>query len=128
MAASPDASTAQFVTHGDHRIHYTTFASTLIPPDVAQAHNIIRAENKLVINISVVKDRQPAAVALEGRVTNLLDQMSKLTFNEIRERGAIYYLAQHTAIEKDILRFAILVRFHDKDLVPYALTFIRSYD
>lgn len=126
--ATPDATAAQFVVHGGYRLHYTTFASALVPPEVAQAHGIIRGENRIALNISVRKDGQPVTVDLQGTVTNLLNQMSGLNFSEVTERGAVYYLAQHTAAEEDTLRFDILIRFPDKNVAPYGLKFVRSYN
>ncbi len=124
---APAATAAQFVNHGGYRIHYTTFPSTLIPPDVASVHGITRAENQVVLNISVRKGDEPVGVELNGSVTNLLNQMTSLDFSEVNEQDAIYYLAHHTAIEKDILRFSITLTFDDDAVLPYQLEFVRNY-
>ena len=149
---SADARAAQFVSHGDYQIHYTAFASTLIPPEVAEAQGLVRAENQVVVNISVrklstqklsthklstyklptyklstYKEGEPVAVTLEGSVTNLLNQMSRLEFVEVVEQKAIYYLAHHRAHEKDTLRFAIINRFEDEGFLPYKLNFVRNF-
>ena len=120
-------SKAQPIIHGDYQIHYTTFASTLIPPEVAEAHKLVRAENQVVLNVSVMRQGEPAAVQLEGTVTNLLNQLTQLEFNEVNEQDAIYYLAHHPAAERDILRFAIIIHFADETLLPYQLNFVRQY-
>lgn len=116
----------EHVDHGEYRIHYTTFPSTLIPADVAAAHDIVRADNRIVLNVSVLKGRQPSVASIRGDVINLLNQRFELTFDEVNEADAVYYLANHVAVEQDILRFNIVVQPPDTE--PYPITFLRRYD
>lgn len=120
------ASAAQYVDHGEHRIHYTTFSSLIIPPDVASAHGIVRSEKRVVLNLSVLKQDKPAAASISGHVINLLNQRFELVFDEINEAEAIYYLASHLALEHDILRFNLEVQLDTVESVP--INFIRRYD
>ena len=117
---------AQFVVSGDYRIHYTAFPSLLLPPEVAAAHGMTRAENLIVLNVSLEKSGQHEEGDLSGFVTNLLDQRSRLEFDEIREADAIYYLASHTATEQDILRFDITIVPPGHE--PVNIRFVRRYD
>ena len=117
---------AQYLDHGEHRIHYTTFSSMIIPPDVARAHNIVRSELRVVLNLSVLKLDQSIPVLISGHVTNLLNQRFKLTFNEVVESDALYYLAHHQALEHDTLRYDILVELTTDEAVP--IKFLRRYD
>ena len=117
---------AEVAHHGDFTIHYTTFASTLIPAEVAAAHGIVRAENQVVLNISVLRDNAPSPAVIEGAVVNLLNQRFELVFEEVNEAEAIYYLASHTAIEQDILRFSIIVTPPGAE--PFPISFLRRYD
>lgn len=117
---------AEFKDHGQYRVHYTTFASTLIPADVASLHNITRAENQIVLNVSVMRGEEPVAVLLSGEVTNLLNQQYDLKFSEVNEADAIYYLANHLAIEQDILRFTVSIELPDADTLT--VRFLRRYD
>ena len=117
---------AQFVRHGDYAVHYTTFSSTLIPPDVAAAHDIERSENRIVLNISGRLFDDAQTLGVSGRVSNLLNQQFELEFEQVTESKAIYYLASHLALEQDILRFEITVTLPDGTDIP--IRFVRRYD
>ena len=123
---SAPASAAQYVDNGEHRIHYTTFSSLIIPPDVASAHGIVRSEKRIVLNLSALKQDKPVTVSISGHVINLLNQRFELVFDEINEAEAIYYLASHLALEHDILRFNLEVQLSAIESVP--INFIRRYD
>ena len=126
----PAAWAAQYVEHGEHRIHYTTFSSLIIPADVASLHGIVRSENRIVLNLSVLKREQPVAAIVSGHVTNLLNQRFELTFDEIKEAAAIYYLASHIALAQDILTFTLAVELNTPAPIPaiIPITFVRRYD
>jgi hypothetical protein len=49
-------------TFGDVTVHYNTFNSTFIQPDIAKAAELIRSKNQGVINVSVIKAGKPSAV------------------------------------------------------------------
>ncbi|MBO6557487.1 MAG: DUF4426 domain-containing protein [Pseudomonadales bacterium] len=117
---------AQYIDHDGHRIHYTTFSSMIIPPDVAALHNIVRSENRIVLNISGIKDDQPISLVVSGDVVNLLNQQYELEFQEVTESEAVYYLASHLALEQDILRFNLLITLNSGESVP--INFLRRYD
>jgi hypothetical protein len=123
---SAPASAAQYVDHGEYRIHFTTFSSLIIPPDVASAHGIVRSEKRIVLNLSVLKQDKPATASISGHVINLLNQRFELAFDEINEAEAIYYLASHVALEHDILRFNLEVQLNAIESVP--INFVRRYD
>ena len=116
---------AQFEKWGDFEIHYTTLSSMLIPREVAAVHDITRADNRIVINISVKKSEQPVAAVITGQVINLLNQMVVLEFREVKEANAIYYLASHTVDERDTLKFEFTVAPDGE--TPYRFKFMRRY-
>lgn len=117
---------AEVLVHGDYRIHYTVFPSTIIPPEVAASHGITRAEDRVVVNVSARLAGEPAAINVTGHVTNLLEQVSELAFVEVSEQDAIYYLASHISKEEDLLRFDLTVT--PPGLAPTQLNFLRRYD
>ena len=117
---------ASYLDHGEHRIHFTTFSSLIIPADVASAHSIVRSEKRIVLNLSVLKQGMPATATISGYVINLLNQRFELVFDEINEAEAVYYLASYLALEYDILRFNLNVELNVTDSVP--INFIRRYD
>ena len=112
--------------HGTLDIHYSVFPSTIIPAEVARAHAITRADNRIIVNVSLKENELPAKAQLKGQVINLLDQVVTLDFVEVRESDAVYYLATHISLPEDILRFNLLVTpFHNE---PVQITFMRRYD
>ena len=130
ILASVSVQAAQYIDHGEYRIHYTTFSSLLIPGEVAAAHGIVRAKNRIILNVSAKKADEAVPMRIEGTVTNLLNQQFELDFEEVTEAGAIYYLANHLAMEQDILRFALNVQPADSsNNDPGAwIRFLRRYD
>jgi hypothetical protein len=117
---------AETVTWRGFDIHYTTFTSTLIPAEVAQAHGIVRSDQRVVTNIVIQKEGRPVAAEVRGTATNLLNQLFNLGFVEVQEQDAIYYLASQVIDQRDTLRFTI-------DITPgagdetYTLKFTRQY-
>jgi len=123
---STSALAARYLDHGEHRIHFTTFSSLIIPPDVASAHDIVRSEKRIVLNLSVLKQGIPATASISGHVINLLNQRFELVFDEVNEADAIYYLASYLALEHDIMRFNLDVQLNAIESVP--INFVRRYD
>ena len=117
---------ASYLDHGEHRIHFTTFSSLIIPADVASAHAIVRSKKRIVLNLSVLTQGLPATASISGHVINLLNQRFELIFDEINEAEAVYYLASYLALDHDILRFSLDVQLNATDSVP--INFIRRYD
>lgn len=98
----------------------------LVPADTASTLGITRAENRILINVSVRKGDDPAAVEVRGHALTVLNQTQPLTFTQITEQTAIYYLAELINHERDWLRFKINIHF-PSDHPPYALEFSRQY-
>lgn len=107
-------------------IHYTTYPSTLIPADVAAAHGITRSDNRLITNITVIKNGEPVLVSIDGHAKNLLEQKFDLEFSEIKEHGAIYYLANQVIREQDVITFEISIK-PAEETETYLLKFARRY-
>ena len=107
-------------------IHYTTYPSTLILTDVAAAHGIVRSDNRLVTNITVIKQGKPVQLEIAGYAKNLLNQQFELEFSEITEHGAIYYLANQIISEQDAISFNISIK-PVGETETYLLNFARRY-
>ena len=69
---------------------------------------------------------EPVPAGVTGQVVNILNQAQPLTFFEVSEQTAIYYLAEVVNQEKDWLRFTLEIEF-SKDHPPYVLEFNRQY-
>ncbi|MCS3837821.1 hypothetical protein HNR03_002428 [Pseudomonas sp. JAI111] len=101
-------------TFGDVTVHYNTFNSTYLTPDIAKAAELIRSKNQGVINVSVIKDGKPQMAQVSGSVKDLTSQSVPLNFKQITEQGAIYYIAQYPVDQQEIRTFEIKVQNGDK--------------
>jgi hypothetical protein len=101
-------------TFGDITVHYNTFNSTFLQPDIAKAAELIRSKNQGVINVSVIKDGKPLIANVTGTVKDLTSQSVPLNFRQITEQGAIYYIAQYPVEQQETRTFEIKVQNGDK--------------
>jgi len=99
---------------GDYVIHYNAFRSDTISPEVAKQHVLARANNRVLINISILKKvmnttGKPTNGKVTGHASNLTGQLKQLEFKEITEGNAIYYLAETKVSDGEFLKFDIKV-------------------
>ncbi len=125
------AKAAQFEQVGDYQIHYNTFTTGFLQPEVAQAYGIVRSRYQAMINISVLKKQangsyKPVEALVTGDVANLAGQSVNLAFRTIREPNAIYQITSFNFTEDEPTRFRLKVRF-DPNIQPYDLSFIRRF-
>ncbi|EXF92024.1 homoserine O-acetyltransferase [Pseudomonas fluorescens HK44] len=99
---------------GDVTVHYNTFNSTYLTPDIAKNAQLIRSKNQGVINVSVIKAGQPLIANVTGTVKDLTSQSVPLKFKQITETGAIYYIAQFPVDQQEVRTFEIKVQTGDK--------------
>ncbi|MCQ6256483.1 DUF4426 domain-containing protein [Pseudomonas sp. Q11] len=99
---------------GDITVHYNTFNSTFLTPDIAKAAELIRSKGQGVINVSVIKDGKPLMAQVSGTVKDLTSKTVPLTFRQITEQGAIYYIAQYPVDQQETRTFEIKVQTGDK--------------
>lgn len=101
-------------TFGDITVHYNTFNSTFLQPDIAKAAELIRSKNQGVINVSVVKDGKPVIASVTGTIKDLTSNSMALKFRQVTEQGAIYYIAQYPVPQQETRTFEIKVQNGDK--------------
>ncbi|WLH12432.1 DUF4426 domain-containing protein [Pseudomonas hefeiensis] len=99
---------------GDITVHYNTFNSTFLTPDIAKAAELTRSKNQGVINVSVIKGGKPLMAQVSGTVKDLTSKTVPLTFRQITEQGAIYYIAQYPVDQQETRTFEIKVQTGDK--------------
>ncbi|QBX43941.1 DUF4426 domain-containing protein [Pseudomonas fluorescens] len=99
---------------GDVTVHYNTFNSTFLTPDIAKAAELIRSKNQGVINVSVIKDGKPLIANVTGTVKDLTSQSVPLNFRQVTEQGAIYYIAQYPVEQQETRTFEIKVQNGNK--------------
>jgi len=99
---------------GDYVIHYNAFRSDTISPEVAKQYGLPRANNRVLINIAVLKKvmnttGKPTSSEVTGHASNLTGQLKQLKFKEITEGNAIYYLAETKISDGEFLKFDIKI-------------------
>lgn len=124
----PQPAIASSQTFGAYTVHYSLVPSTFLGAEVAAAYEIVRAANRTMINISVRRqidagDRAQSAI-VNGKYSDLI-QSKPLAFREIREEGAIYYIAEFRHGNRETLRFDISVQ-PDPNAPARTITFSRE--
>ncbi|HCE2452381.1 TPA: DUF4426 domain-containing protein [Vibrio parahaemolyticus] len=108
----------QFKNMKDIEVHYVAFNSTFLTPKVARSYDIKRNGYVAVVNISVLDSASLGKPSVEAKVgghaKNLIGQTQKLTFREIKEGEAIYYLAELPITHEETFTFDIDVKAGNK--------------
>ncbi|WP_330926078.1 DUF4426 domain-containing protein [Candidatus Sororendozoicomonas aggregata] len=132
-ASVPDAEPfgSRSMRAGDYDIHYSAFNSTFIPPEVAKAYSLERGPRTGILNIAIrnVKSSELGTAVkglIEGNMTNLLGQRTALTFHEVNEGHAVYYLASFRFSNEEQLTFDLAVT-PDKHTQSERVTFSQQF-
>ncbi len=94
---------------GDVTVHYSAFTSSMLQPDIAAATGLTRSKNQGVLNIAVIKAGKPSAAVVSGTVKDLTGRSSPLSFKQITDQGAVYYIAQFKIEQAETLTFDLNV-------------------
>jgi hypothetical protein len=99
---------------GDYVVHYNAFRSDTLSPEIAKQYDLTRRNNRVIINIAVLKKvldttGKPVAATVTGHASNLTGQLKELTFKEIKEDTAIYYLADTQISDGEYLKFELKI-------------------
>ncbi len=121
MAFAAHADVVRKQSYGPLDVHYNIFNSTFLQPETATAVGLNRSKNQAVLNVSMVKGAKGQKGAVAGSFQNLLGQTQTLTFKEVDEGEAVYYLAQFAITGQEILRFELQVT--DADGKTHVLKF-----
>ncbi|MFG0585929.1 DUF4426 domain-containing protein [Pseudomonas sp. zjy_9] len=98
---------------GDLDVHYSVFNSSFIQPDIAAAAGLTRSKTQGVINVAVLKAGKASTAVVDGEVKDLLGKSTALSFRQVSEGDAIYYLAQFPFKTREVLSFTLNVRQGD---------------
>ena len=93
MPISPP--TAQ--TFGPDTVHFNVLNTTFLTPDVARSYGITRGKDKFLVNVSVQHANKEGRRAIRATVTGSSSDLIHrvpLTFREVIEQEAIYYIAE----------------------------------
>jgi len=88
---------------GDHVVHFSAQSTDQLPPEVARAYNIVRSKNRAMLNVSVLREADNAAV------TAAAGQLKNITMRQIDEQDAIYYIGEVSVANRETLIFDISV-------------------
>ncbi|HEK1007465.1 MULTISPECIES: DUF4426 domain-containing protein [unclassified Pseudomonas] len=94
---------------GDVTVHYSAFTSSMLQPDIAAATGLTRSKNQGVLNVAVLKASKPAMAVVSGTVQDLTGRSNPLSFRQITDRGAVYYIAQFKIEQAETLTFDLNV-------------------
>ena len=113
LLVSTAASAENMKKMGKMNIHYMAIGATFFTPEIAKAYGIERSKYNGLVNISVLdnsKQGTPAkTVSITGTARNLADQKKTLSFKEVREGDAIYYLAEVDYRNDETIRFDLTI-------------------
>ena len=110
IALAGPAAAEQKVAIGDFEAHYVVFPSAFLDAKVTALYGIRRSRDLSILNLSVLDAQgKGARVQVAGQVKNLLGQLSALDFREIREKEAVYYIAEVRHTNREVLRFSIAI-------------------
>ncbi len=117
-------------------VHHSVFSSTSVLPKIANQLGIVRGKSYVLINIAVTNNNsttggKPAIIS--GTAMNLMQQVKKLEFKEIKEATATYYIASLRVTEEEIFHFTIHVTPKNDDATnkadakePYEIKFTKK--
>ena len=112
----------QMQRFGDFEAHYVVFPSTFLQSEITHQYGLRRGPGLAVVNLSVLDAAgKGAACAIVGQSKNLLGQISPLTFKEVREGDAVYYLAEVRHADQEVLRFSLTITPPEAE--PFSLNF-----
>ena len=98
----------QMQRFGDYELHYIVIPTTMLQPEIAARYGIRRGKDRALCNISVIdSDGAGVRADLSGSSQNLLGQRQGLSFSEVIDGEAIYYLATIRHADEEIHRINI---------------------
>ena len=113
----------QMQRFGDFELHYIVIPTTTLQPDIAARYDISRGKDKALCNISVIDaNGNGVSAVLEGSTQNLLGQRQDLSFREVVDGDAIYYLATIRHANEEVHRINIDARVQASSGVKAAST------
>jgi len=113
-----------------HTVHYNAFPTDSLPPEMTQRYHLKRSKNMALVNISIVKNEasiqiQGVKSTVNGVLKNLMGQEKKLSFQEVHEGKAYYYIAQVPVEHNEVVTFKINISTNDKQ--KYNLAFDKQF-
>jgi hypothetical protein len=96
----------------EYELHYSFVNTTFLSPEIAAQYQITRGKRHGILMLSLRKHQdgidgtQPSAMEVSGTTSDLI-RKDELTFKEIREDGAVFYIAPIKFINEEFRHFYI---------------------
>ena len=122
LIASAHAQADQKISKDGYDVHYSTFNSTFLDPQIARQYGIPRSKDTGVLNIAVIRPDPdsllgtPMEADVDGTATNLLSQLKPLQFKKFKLEKGIYYISTFSISEQELLNFDVGVGVAGKAL------------
>ncbi len=96
---------------GPYTVHFSTFNSNFLQPDIANLYNLVRAKDQTLLNIAVKETATDQAVSavVTGTAKNLMQQSKTIDFKTIREQDAVYYIGAIRHDDEELFHIDISV-------------------
>ncbi len=125
------AQAEQAQVFGDYTIHYSAFTTDSLTAAIARQYNIPRSKKRALLNVSILKktadgSNTPMRATIKGTTTNLSQQLRELSFREISEKGAIYYITDTLVDNAEILKYKLEIT-PEGNKIPYKLSFQEQF-
>ncbi|HSN70351.1 MAG TPA: DUF4426 domain-containing protein [Steroidobacteraceae bacterium] len=130
QTAAPTEET--FRDFGDYEVHFNAVRTDQLTPDVARAYGIQRSQNRVLLNVAMLRKvadaapREPVSGDVSVDAYNLSGQLKNLEMREVTEGEAIYHIGEVTISGTEILVFDIDVTPLDRP-GAYSVQFKREF-
>jgi len=112
-----DARAQQSERFDNYELHFSVVNTTFLDPEVASQYGIIRGERRGIVNIAVREHSEETAdgdattvpMQLEGRTWDLIAEQ-RMTFIEVNEGSAVYYIGEFKFINREWRWFELSFR------------------
>lgn len=98
---------------GPYSVHYQALPTTFLTPAIAGQYPIRRSRYEGLVTVTVLDSRhgnRAIRAVLDGTATNRVGNQRRLSFREVIEGDAIYYLATLPVSHQEHFVFAITLR------------------
>lgn len=113
-------------TFDNYEVHYSVFNTSFLTPQVAEAYGIVRSGSKALMNIAVLQKQPDGSMknvpaVVSGEQYDLV-RTDPLSFMEVKEEHAIYYLSSFDIQHRATIYFTVMIQ-PDPAKAAYKLQF-----
>jgi hypothetical protein len=105
-----------YAEFGDYVVHVNAMTTAELTPEVARTYDIVRSEERALINLVILQKSPgigagtPVTGAVQAQAANLTGQMKAIELREIVDGDSIYYIAQVSVDDREIINFDFDIR------------------